>query len=94
MTASEELLANEIDPEFQKIWDQQMLEYPTISRNEAGEWNYFDVTPDQPEVVWEGGRRVYLDAQARLRCSERRARSWRSRRLRSPVGTARRTVAL
>jgi hypothetical protein len=51
MTAREELLTKEIDPEFQKMWDRQLLDYPTITRDEVGNWNYLDVIPEQPEVV-------------------------------------------
>ena len=43
----------EPDPEFAAMWDGQMLDYPTITRNEAGEWNYFDVTPETPEMVYD-----------------------------------------
>jgi hypothetical protein len=32
MMTHEEMLANEVDPEFQAIWNAQLLEYPTISR--------------------------------------------------------------
>jgi hypothetical protein len=28
------------------MWNAQLIEYPIISRNKAGEWNYFDVTPE------------------------------------------------
>jgi hypothetical protein len=40
----------QIDAEFQAMWDAQMLEYPTISRDESGKWHYFDV-PDPPVII-------------------------------------------
>ena len=43
-----------------------MLDYPTITRNEAGEWNYFDVTPEWPEMVYEDGKYRPHDGPAML----------------------------
>ena len=64
MTVQGDLLANdtEFEAKFDAMWNAQLLEYPTISRNEAGKWNYFDVIPEQPEVIYEGGRRLNLDS--------------------------------
>jgi hypothetical protein len=31
-----------------------MLDYPTVTRNEAGEWNYFDATLQQPDGYDQG----------------------------------------
>jgi hypothetical protein len=36
---------DQFDREFKEYWDNGMLEYPTITRNEAGEWEHFDVEP-------------------------------------------------
>jgi hypothetical protein len=62
------------------MWNAQLIEYPIISRDKAGEWNYFDVTPDKPEMVYEGGKVRPPDGVTP--CATRgggRARSWRSR---------------
>jgi hypothetical protein len=43
---------------FDAMWDRQMLDYPTITRDEAGEWNYFDVTEredDDANTAWAQG---------------------------------------
>lgn len=46
MAAAEQ--SDAVDREFKEYWDSQLLEYPTISRDEAGKWNYFDVEPEYP----------------------------------------------
>jgi hypothetical protein len=39
--------------EFAAMWDAQLLDYPTITRNEAGKWNYFAVTPARAQWTTE-----------------------------------------
>ena len=39
-------LPNSFERKFNVYFDNTLLEYPTITRNDAGEWNYFDVKPD------------------------------------------------
>jgi hypothetical protein len=58
---SETKTDEQFEREFKAMWDAQKLDYPTVTRNEAGEWNYFDVTPDEPwdgrsksDLQWEG----------------------------------------
>jgi hypothetical protein len=51
----------DIDPEFDAMWNDQLLDYPTISRSDDGTWNYFDVTPAQPEMIYEDGKCRSLD---------------------------------
>jgi hypothetical protein len=51
----------EYEREFSEMWDGQLLDYPTITRNDAGEWNYFDVKPAYATVIWEDGVRKTLD---------------------------------
>jgi hypothetical protein len=45
MNIDHDVEVGNVSPEFAALWDQQMLDYPTITRDEAGEWHYFAVTP-------------------------------------------------
>jgi hypothetical protein len=52
------------DLEMDDILDAMMLDYPTITRDETGAWDYFDVTPARAEIVWEDGKPHRLDGLA------------------------------
>jgi hypothetical protein len=46
---------------FDTMWNRQLLDYPTVARNGAIDWEYFHVTPDHAQVIWEDGVRRTLD---------------------------------
>jgi hypothetical protein len=60
-----------LDPEYEATCDKQLLEYPTVTRNDAGELDYFYVTPvphemseDECEVDWAYGERLARETLA------------------------------
>jgi hypothetical protein len=44
--------SEEFEQKFNEMWDAQKLDYPTVTRNEVGEWNYFDVTPEHGQLQY------------------------------------------